>query len=64
MERKLIGTALAIEYMRCNSMDSMEQRILVQKKVYLAQAFGISFNYSYNWYLRGPYSKKLTSDVF
>ena len=64
MDRKYIGTALALKYLNCMSMKSLDQRILVQKKFYLAQAFGAKFGYHYNWYLRGPYSKDLTSAVF
>lgn len=59
-----IGTALAIQYMHCDSLDSLEQRVLIQKKFYLAQSLGAKFGYQFNWYLRGPYSKDLTAVAF
>ena len=41
-------------------MSSFSGRLCLQKKVYLAQAFGAPIGYSFNWYVRGPYSPILT----
>jgi hypothetical protein len=41
-----------------------EERLLLQKAVYLLQEAGVHLGYRYRWYLRGPYSTDLASDVF
>lgn len=45
-------------------LDSFEQRLMIQKKVYLAQLTGLDLAYRFGWYLRGPYSRELTHDAF
>lgn len=35
-------------------------RLILQKTVYLMQAFGICLGYEFGWYLRGPYCTALT----
>lgn len=46
------------------SNDSFDNRIIAQKKIYLLQELGIDIGYSYNWYLRGPYSPDLTTYIY
>ncbi len=41
-----------------------ERRLITQKTIYLLQAFGLYLGYSFNWYLRGPYSPGLTRDAY
>jgi uncharacterized protein YwgA len=43
---------------------SLEDRVKLQKAVYLAQAAGLPLGYRYSWYIRGPYSPDLTRDYF
>lgn len=45
-------------------MENFEQRLLLQKRVYLLLAYGVSLGYGFNWYVRGPYSPKLASDGY
>lgn len=46
-------------------MDTFADRKKVQKLVYmLDKAFDMGFNFSYNWYLHGPYSPEVTRLVF
>jgi len=45
-------------------LDSFEQRLMIQKKVYLTQLTGLDLTYRFGWYLHGPYSRELTSDAF
>lgn len=40
------------------------QRLISQKVQYLAQVFGVSPQYRFNLYLRGPYSSFLANDLF
>lgn len=43
----------------------LENRITAQKIVYLLGLKGVKgLNYKFNWYLRGPYSRELTFDLY
>lgn len=46
------------------SLSKFQDRLRLQKTVYLLQAFGIYLGYNFNWYLYGPYSPGLTRDAF
>lgn len=46
------------------SKDTFDDRLLSQKKVFLLQELGVNLGYSYNWYVRGPYSPDLTTYIF
>ena len=46
------------------SVDSFEDRLRVQKVAFVLQQCGVRLNYRYSWYLRGPYSSELTSDLY
>lgn len=45
-------------------MENFDERLRLQKIVYLLWAYGISLGYGFNWYVRGPYSPKLASDGY
>lgn len=46
------------------SKDSFDDRLICQKKIYLLQSLGTNLGYTYNWYVRGPYSPTLTSYIY
>lgn len=46
------------------NMEPFDDRLLLQKKVYFLQEFGIPFGYLFGWYFRGPYSSELAKDGF
>lgn len=46
------------------SKDTFDDRLISQKKVFLLQELGVNIGYSYNWYVRGPYSPDLTTYIF
>ena len=46
------------------SIDTFEKRLRSQKIQYLAQVFGISPPYRFNFYVRGPYSPDLANDLY
>ncbi len=46
------------------SVATFKDRLILQKTVYLLQAFGIYLGYQFSWYLRGPYSTELTKNAF
>ena len=63
MDRQQIGVKLTIDGLKLPfKVDSFEDRLIMQKAVYLAQAGGVNLGYYYHWYLYGPYSPSLHSD--
>src|SRR5689334_9264229 len=65
MSTKLAALNLTIEALGLPAdTGSLEDRVKLQKAVYLAQAAGLSLGYRYSWYVRGPYSTDLTKDYF
>ncbi len=46
------------------SKESFDARLVSQKKVFLLQELGVDLGYSYNWYVRGPYSPGLSNYIF
>ena len=47
-----------------DSINTLDERVMVQKAVYLAQVIGVNLGYQYSWYLMGPYSRDLTKDYY
>ncbi len=45
-------------------LDTLENRIIFQKTIYLLQELGLNIGYKFNWYIYGPYSSQLASDGF
>lgn len=45
-------------------MRSYDNRLLIQKMVYILQRLGFKFNYYFSWYLKGPYSPQLTYQAY
>jgi len=65
MDRQQIGMKLTIDCLGLPfKLDTFEDRLILQKTVYLAQACGVHLGYYFHWYLRGPYSPQLTDDAF
>ncbi len=54
---KLILQRLGIKF----KIDTKNDRIRLQKIVYLLQRCGVNLGYNYGWYIHGPYSRELTS---
>lgn len=46
------------------SVQTFNDRLILQKSVYLLQAAGIHMGYRFRWYLRGPYSSDMTAGAF
>jgi hypothetical protein len=65
MDRQQIGLKLTLDALGFPlRLETFDERMAIQKKIYLCQAAGIHLGYRYNWYLRGPYSPDLTRDAF
>jgi len=65
MDRQQIGVKLTIDGLSLDfKVNSFQDRLIMQKAVYLAQAAGVNLGYYYHWYLYGPYSPSLTRDEY
>ncbi len=65
MKPRLIALQLFLDQLGVSSeINSLEDRVRVQKAVYLGQLSGIDFGYRFSWYLKGPYCSKLTKDYY
>ena len=64
MNNSHIATAIAIRDLNCFTLETIHDRILLQKKIYLAQDIGLSLGYGYSWYIHGPYSTDLTAVAY
>jgi len=47
-----------------SNVSTLQNRIRIQKAIFLAKYSGVDLGYSYNWYVHGPYSPELTSDYY
>ena len=46
------------------NMSEFSNRLKYQKIVYLLQSFGLSLDYDFSWYLKGPYSSRLAHVLY
>ncbi len=46
------------------SEEHFNNRLKIQKYVYLVKYYGLDMNYDYNTYLHGPYSQQLAWDYY
>lgn len=65
MDNKLaVLDAYLRELGQTSAIDSKDDRLRVQKAIYLGQLTGVDLGYRYNWYVHGPYSPTLTQDYY
>ena len=64
MSNSQLATAVVLRDLKCTTLDTIQDRILLQKKVYLAQDKGLPLGYGYSWYIHGPYSTDLTAVAY
>jgi len=60
IELKLVLDAIGQEL----NLGTFQDRLRIQKKLYLAQLTGLDLGYRFSWYLYGPYCRELTNDAF
>ena len=64
-QRRLVWLWLTLEALdESLKLDTIDDRIKLQKLVYLAQAATGALAYHFNPYIRGPYSPTLTRDLY
>ncbi|NMC75968.1 MAG: hypothetical protein GYA60_01525 [Candidatus Methanofastidiosa archaeon] len=56
--------ALEVKGLLKFNVEEFDVRFKIQKYVLLAKALGIDLGYTYNLYIRGPYSTGLTDDYY
>ncbi|AXV99837.1 hypothetical protein CJO81_03125 [Ralstonia solanacearum] len=65
MESNLIALKLFLDELgQTAKIDTVDDRMSLQKVIYLGQIFGADLGYRYSWYVRGPYSPSLTQDYY
>lgn len=65
MDRQQIALKLAVDGLGLDfRIGSFQERLILQKVVYLVQAGGVNLGYYYHWYLHGPYCPSLTRDAY
>ncbi len=65
MDRRQIGLKLIMDQLDQQvKVDTFEDRLILQKTVYLADAAGVHLGYFFRWYLRGPYCPDVADDGF
>ena len=65
MDRRQIGFKLTMDALgREVTVGSFDDRLILQKAMYLAQAAGVQLGYFYRWYLYGPYCPQVADDAF
>jgi len=65
MNKKLINLKLLTdEFDEKLNLEGFDNRLLLQKRVYLIQRLGVNFGFNFHWYLKGPYCPELTECAF
>ncbi|WP_192847455.1 hypothetical protein [Aureimonas sp. AU40] len=65
MDAKQIALKLVLDGLNeADDIQSVSERVRIQKAIYLAQVMGVNLGYSYSWYVKGPYSTSLTRDYY
>ncbi len=65
MEPKLQVLSLFLQELgEETEINSLDDRMRLQKAVYIGQVFGVDLGYRYSWYVKGPYSPPLAQDYY
>jgi len=65
MDKQQIAVKLIMDDLNVSfAMKEFNDRLVLQKAIYLAQEAGVDMGYPFCWYLKGPYSSQLAVDGF
>jgi len=64
MTRRKILLSILLDEFGGLKLNGFDDRLTLQKRIYLLQFFGVDLRYRYNWYVHGPYCPTLTEDAF
>jgi len=60
----LLFVRSVLHRLKAGKVETFAERLKSQKVQYFAQSFGVTLQYPYNLYIRGPYSPALAKDLF
>lgn len=63
-DRKVLLKLAANHLGISSEQDTFDNRLILQKAIYILQASGINFGYRYSWYIKGPYCPDVTYEAF
>lgn len=64
MDRRQIGLKLTLAELGIGCIaETFDERLVIQKSIFLAQEAGVGLGYHFYWYLRGPYSRDVSADL-
>lgn len=63
ISKEVVRLGSVINAIGSGATDSIEERIALQKKVYLLALCGINLGYVYSWDLYGPFSRTLAAHI-
>ncbi len=63
-EKRIYHLGIILKNIDYFNMNKFDDRLILQKTIYILKSFGIDLGYEYNWYRYGVYSPDLTSDGF
>lgn len=65
MNRQTVDLGLIMRHFDVDfSMSTFNERLRLQKIIYLLQTFGIYLGYDFSWHIRGPYCSILATNGF
>ena len=65
MDTRLVALDLVLRELGVKrNIDSLDNRVRLQKAIYISQEAGVHLGYRFSWYVRGPYSTSLTRDYY
>jgi hypothetical protein len=65
MDKRQISAVLVLDALGIPAaLSSFDQRLTVQKAIYLVQESGLDLGYFFQWYIRGPYCSSVARDLF
>ncbi|MBI4865125.1 MAG: hypothetical protein HY815_33430 [Candidatus Riflebacteria bacterium] len=65
MDRRQVALKLVLDGLGLSvDLGSFDDRLILQKAIYLAQEAGVDLGYYYRWYLRGPFCPAVAEDGF
>lgn len=64
MDRRQITLKLVLDQLEAPcKVNDFDDRLAIQKAIYLVQAAGVELGYHFQWYLRGPYAPSLAKNA-
>jgi uncharacterized protein YwgA len=58
-DKRALGIYMVMNELGGFKIDDIEDRVYLQKAIYLLQLLGVDLRFRFRWYLRGPYSREL-----